>query len=450
MNITKEEKGNLVAEIKIEITGDDYNESVNKVLKDYQRKAQMPGFRPGKVPFGMIKKMYGEAVKFDEINKLVSDSLTNYITENKLEILGQPLPSNKLEQSDFKEDRIEFRFETGLAPKYDLELNNDLVVEYIHPKVDDAAIEQELEATLKRFGTYDEVDESEDGDAVEVRFEELDAEGNIKKDGVVYESPFKNELLKYEGVKEKFASVKRNDTFDFAPLEAIKDEDEAAAMLGIDKENEGLGSTYKCTIVSIRRFKPAELNEELYNKVYPGSEVKTESDFKNRLSEEIQKVYDSNADRVFTKNTIDTLIKNANLELPDEFLKKWLVETNENLTREQVENEYASFSETIKWQIIENEIAKKHPIQVDQKDISDYFESHFVKSLGGHEMNDEQKESIKTMIQSLMGNKEQVKQVHDIIYEERLTKIFKENVNIEIKEVSYDEYMKLISEESAN
>jgi trigger factor len=452
MNITREEKGKLTAEIKIAITGADYEESVNKILKDYQKKAQVPGFRPGKVPFGMVKKMYGEAVKFDEINKLVSDSLTNYITEEKLDILGQPLPAKQLEQSELQQETVEFVFEVGLAPEIELELNKQIKIEYIDVQVADETLDEEVQNTLKRFGTQEQPEVSAEGDLINGKFDELDAEGNIKEEGVTNTTSLGMSFFKNEDTKKQFMGLKIDDTVDFTPLEAIENEEETAHMLGIDKENAGLGSAYRFTVTEIQRTVPAELNEELYKKAFPADEINSEEDFRNRLSEEVKKMYDAEADRLYTKKAIEKVIEEAKLELPDEFLKRWLVDTNENLTAEQVESDYENFSKSMQWQLLENKLIKENDIKVTEEDVRNHYKNYFMNSMmAGDDQEDEQKDAyLNSIVDNLMKNQEEVKRVYDFLYDTKLTALFKKKLGRRSKKVNYDKFVEIVTKENQN
>ncbi len=450
MNIVKEETGKLTAQINIEIAAADYQESVDKVLKDYRRKAQVPGFRAGNVPMGMVKKMYGDAVKYDEVNKLVSDELSKYIVENKLEVLGQPLPVEDQEQIDIHgKDDFVFKFEVGLAPEININMSKRLKVDYydIQPAAD--VLEKEVEQVRMRFGVQVQPEETAEGDLINGTFNELDAEGNVKEDGVSNKASLSIQFIKDEEIRKQFFGLKVNDVVNYNPMKATENDTETASMLGIDKENESINSDYQFTLEEIHRTEPAEMNEEFFKQAFPADEIKDEEGFKARVTEEMKKMYSKEADRLFTRKAVEKVMDKTEFDMPDEFLKRWLVATNEELTVEKVNEEYDQFAKGMKWQLLETKLQKDYEINVTADDVKDYYKSMFKNSfMGGGEM-PEQDEYLNSIVDNMMKNQEETKRVYDYLFDERLTGVFKEKIGMNNKEVSYEEFTEIVSKEMA-
>ncbi|MDP4280960.1 MAG: trigger factor [Bacteroidota bacterium] len=369
MNITKESTGPLTAIIKIEIIKADYEEKVNKVLKDYQRKSNMPGFRPGKVPAGLIRKMYGRAVMMEEINSLISESLSSFLVNEKLDILGNPLPNMEKNQTlDFDREDIpyDFYFDIGIAPDINTDLTSLPPVERYLIQVSDDMINHYIEDTRRRFGKH---------------------------------------------VEEKKEEVEK------------KDEEK--------KEPEII---------------PAEMNVEFFEQVFPGKEVKTEEEFRNLVKQEAANSFIKETDHLFYHQVSDKLVEAIPVDLPDEFLKRWLLEQKDNkLSPEEVDKQYGDFSENMRWQLIENKIIRDNEIKVTDEDIRHYILQYFLNQPGVDKMDEESKKRYDAVVDVLMKNKEQVQKINDELFTTRLTDLFKEKLTIENKEVSYEEFIKLAS-----
>lgn len=451
MNITKENIDDLNAIIKAEIAEEDYQENVKKTLKDHQRKSNMPGFRPGKVPFGMINKMYGAAVLVDEVNKILSENLTKYITDNELEILGNPIPNiEKSPKINWKEDKIfHFHFDIGLAPKFELELSDKIKVDYYDIKADDAVAEKYITDIQNRNGSRINPEISDEGDSLKGEFVELDETGNFKEDGIKNTSSISIEFVKLKTIRNKLIGLKVGDKVKFNPYRATKNAVETAAMLGIKKEEaEKIENEFRFTVEEISNMKKAELNEELFKKIYPAEEIKTIEEFKERIKKDAANSFTLESNKKFAGDTIKTLIKEANLSLPDEFLKKWLLESNKDeITQEQVETQYESYKDTLKWQLLENKLIKNYNLKVTDEDIKAHIKGYMSQYMGGHEKMDEQMAiQLDKMAESMLKNEEEMKKINDQLFDKKLLDLFKSNIKIKNKDVSYEEFIKLVSE----
>lgn len=379
MNIKKENTGDYTATITIGIGPEDYNEAVEKQIQDHKRKANIPGFRPGHVPAGLIKKMYGKAILADEINKLLSDSLHGYIKDEKLDILGNPIPSLKQDTPvDFENQTdFEFCFDLGLSPAFDLQFNKDVEMEYPVIKVDDTMIDKYIEDTRKRFGKP--------------------APENTEQSPEAENHPLSGE--------------------------------EAAAP-----------ETEKTII-------PAEMTPEFFRQVYPGKDIETEEDFREQVKKDAESSFVAETDKLFFNKVTEMLVNNTAIPLPDDFLKRWLVENNEGkYTPEEIEKSYSSFAESMKWQLIENKLIRENQIEVTDQDIRQYIKTFFLRQVVTGTPDPEMESRYEGIVDRFMENKEQVQRINDQLYNARLLELFKQTLTVINKEVTFDEYLRLANE----
>ncbi len=447
MNITKEDTGELTAIVKIEIAEDDYRDPVNKTLKDYQRKANMPGFRPGKVPFGVINKMYGNGVLAEEVNKILSDSLTKYITDNKIDILGNPLPNTeKNKKIDFEhQTEFEFYFDIGISPKFALNLSDQIKIDYYNIKVDDTVIDKYLNDLCKRHGKVTNPDKAGEGDIVYGEILQLDDSGNILENGINNKTSIALDYIKLKTVKNKFIGLKKGDKVVFNPLKATKSAIDTSTMLGISKEEaEKLDNDFQFTVENISSITPAEINKELFDKVYPRDNIKEIKQLREKIKKDAIISFAAESERQFMNNTIKKLIEVSEIKIPDEFMKRWLLESNKDkITKEQLDTQYDNYSGTFKWQLIENKILTDHKIEVKEDDVKNHIREYFIHQMPQTEKNDETEKRLNEIVNSIMQNKEEVKKIYDRLLEDKLMNLFKSTLKLNNKNISYEEFVKL-------
>jgi len=450
MNITHEANGDLQAIIHINLKQEDYIDKVNSTLKDYRKKANMPGFRPGMVPMGMIKKMYGQQVTADEVNKAVSEALNGYIDEKKFNALGYPMPNmEKTKQIDFTKDKeLDFFFDIGLAPEFDLELKkDDFEVPYYKIEVTEKEIDNALNDIKVRFGEEDHPEKAEEGDGVQGKFVQVDSEGNVVDGGVTNDGYFRIDDLKLKGVQKKFYGKKVGDKVMFNPDNAFKDESKVKALLGQDITEEQMKSDYEFDITDVIRHKEAELNEETFKKVYPNDDLKTIEDFKNRVQKDLEEHYVKDTDRQFTGEVIAALIEKSNLDLPDEFLKRWLLDSNQGkITAEQLDVQYDSYAKTFKWQLIEDKLRDQFgdALKVDDEAVRDKVRAYF--QVQGKDNSNPQIEQI---VDQILSKEEEGRKIYSELMDEKLGNVFKENVKRIEETVTPDKFMELMQKLNA-
>lgn len=453
MNISRENTGDLTAIIKLQIVEADYAENVKKALNDLKKKAHVPGFRQGKVPSGMIMKMYGPSVLADEVNKLLTDSLNNYVTEEKLNILGNPVPVDDHEKIDFNVQKdFTFNFEIGFSPEINLEINKDIEVKFHKIEVSDSMVDDYIKDIQERFGEHTHPETISATSKVTAVFTQLNEDGTALEGGIKSDhASFEMEAVKDKAIHGDLMGKKVGDALTFDPMKALKDANKVAAMLQVAKVMvEDLKASFSVEIKEITEITPAELNEDLFNKTYPSADLKSEEDLRNRVREDAEKQFESESDKLFMSNAVDTIIEKAHLQLPDSFLKKWILEQNEGkLTAEQLDVQYDSYANTLKWQLIQNKIIVKHDIKVSEEEIRNHVKS-FISGqyFGGMEMNETFENSLNAITDNVMKNKEEVNKIYDQLYDDKILKLLKENLTLKTESLTLDEFIKKASEGS--
>jgi trigger factor len=449
MNITKESTGDLTATIKIDLEPKDYEEQVNKALKDLQKKSALKGFRPGKVPFGLIRKMYGNAAIGEEVNKILSESLNNYIKDNELDILGYPLANEeKNEKVDFDhQQEFSFFFDIGLAPEISLELNDKTEVNYYHIQVEDEKVEDYLKNVRNQFGTTINPETAEKGDLIKGDFVQLDQKGEALEAGVRNSSSLSIDFIKDEKTQNEFIGIKVGDTIRFNPLKATGNETETASMLGIKKEDrDQLESDYEFTLTEISRVAPAEVNKELFDKVYPKDNLETEEQFREKLRDEASGYFQKESDNYFVHETLEKMVHDTEINLPVEFVKRWMLESDEKLTRESIDHDFEDYAKSLKQQLIINKIAKDHGVKVEEADIRNHIKDYFGKQYMIDTSDEEKSKQLDGLASSVMQNQEEVRKIYDQLFDEQVRELFKNNLKLKKIDVSYDKFIEIVNE----
>ena len=449
MNITKESTGDLTATIKIEVGPSDYEAQVGEALKDVQKKANLKGFRPGKIPFGLIKKMYGKGALAEEVNKILSESLNNYLTENKIEVLGYPLASKNNETKvDFENDTdFVFFFDIGMAPEINPEVSEKTEVDYFEIDVEKEKVDGYMKEVQARHGNPMNPDKADKGDLIKGDIAQINAEGELMEAGVTNSTSLSLNFIKDEKVQNEFIGSKVGDSVKFNPLKATENETETATMLGIKKEEtEKLGADYQFTLTEISRVEPAEVNEELFKKVYPVGDITTEEQFRDKLKGEAKEYLQKESDNFFVHETLEVLSKNTELTLPDEFIKRFMVETDEKVTEETVDHDYEHYSKSLKQQLIINKISKDNEINVEAADVKNFIKEMYAKQFMMDLDDEEKSKQLDPLVESVMQNQEETKRIYDQLYDERMREVLKDKLKLNTIEILYDDFVKKVNE----
>lgn len=449
MNITKENTGELNAVLKVVVVKDDYQEKVDEVLKDHKKKANLKGFRPGKVPFALIKKMYGTSVQLEEINKVVSEGLNNYITEEKLEILGDPIAvADENDNIDLEtQDDFVFSFEIGLAPEFELKLSGKNKVPYYEIKVDKKMRNDFLDSYRRRFGKYEDADIVAEDDMVRGDIVKLSDEGEAIEETRKHDSALSVKVIKDEDVKKAFIGSKEGDTVDFDIRKSFPNEHEIGGLLQTDHENVAdVKGMYRFHIKTVSRFVMAELNQELFDQVYGEGTVSTKEEFMSRLDNEIKENLAKESEYKLSLDTRNMVIEKTSFDLPEEFLKKWLVRTNKDITEEQVEKDFDSFLRDLRWQLIRNKLAKENEIKVEEQDLVNEAKEFTRMQFQQYGIFNAEDSQLEQYAREILKKEDDYRRIADKVIDDKVISSIKEQVKIDTKKVSSDEFNKMIKE----
>ncbi|MGV8091656.1 MAG: trigger factor [Mangrovibacterium sp.] len=449
MNITKENIDALNATITVKIEKNDYETTVNEVLKDYRKKANMPGFRPGKVPAGLVKKMYGKAVTADEVNKMLSHNLSQYFIDEKLNILGDPLPNEEKQPTINwdKDEDFEFVFDIAMAPDIEVKLDKQDKFTYYTITVDEDTVNKQVEAYTGRFGENVNVEEVSEKDLIRGNFVQLDSEGNELQDGIKAEKVIVSvDLIKEEAIKNEIIGKKTGDSLIFDPIKAYDNRHEVGHLLNLSHEDaEKIEGDFRFTILEVLRFVPAEINEELFKKAFgENTEVKTEDDFRNKIKKDLESNFVFSSNYKFAIDTKETLIEKVEMELPEEFLKRWIKVTNKNLTDEQIENDFSGFMKDLRWQLIRDRLIKDNDIKVSEEDIKAEGKRIAAMQFSQYGMFNVPDEHLENYAAQIIKNEEEKKRLYMKAEEDKILDIIKSKVTLEEKEIGHEEFNKLL------
>ena len=445
MQISKTSIDELNIVVKITIEKQDYEATVNETLKDYRKKANMPGFRKGMVPAGLIKKMYGKSALAEEVNKLLSHELTKYIADEKLDILGEPLPSlTEKAIVDFNSDAdFVFAFDLGLSPEIKPDFEKIGKLPYYEITVDSQLIDNQLDGYSKRFGENVPAEIVGENETVNGDFAQLDAKGIIVEGGIASQGvQVSVQLIKEDAVKALFIGAKVGDVVKFNPRLALANDHEVTHLLKVkDDQIDSVDCDFNFTIKAINTFVAAEINEDLIKKVYgDNTEVKTIDEMRERIHTELKTnlLYSSNYR--FLIDAKEALTNAVAMKLPDEFLKRWLVETNEKVTAEQIEDEFVNFHKDLEWTLIKNKLAKENEIRVEESDIAAMAREMAQMQFLQYGMANVPEEYLNNYANSILQNKEQKQKMAEKKIEDKILEFIKEKSGLNFKQVTQKEF----------
>ena len=436
MNITKESVDALNAVVKVEISAADYQENVEKILQDYRQKADIPGFRKGHVPMGMVKKQYGKSIMIDEVNKLLQESLNKYLVEEKLDILGNPLPKMQDDFSWDKED-YSFEFELGLAPQFDVDLEAKKKITQYNIVADKELLDKEVENIQKRFGKIVPKEVVEEGVNIAGAF--TNEEKGIDKKSTIELASIKGKVN-----QKKFIGAKVGDVVELNSKGLFDDDHKLMGALGLNHEEiHGLEIPLTFTIEEISVTELAEVNQELFDKVFGPDVVKSEEELREKIKEDAEKQFQTQADQQLLNAVTEYLVENTKFDLPAEFLKKWLAVAGEKpISAEQASEEYEKSEKGLRYQLIEGKVLKDNDIKLDFEELKD-FTKGFVKAQMAQygQLNPEEKE-LDDIVQRVLSNQDEAKRLQEQLVSQKLLAFYKEKITFKVKEMSYEAFVK--------
>ncbi|HWV75478.1 MAG TPA: trigger factor [Pseudosphingobacterium sp.] len=446
MNISQEKVNDLNAVIKVDITPADYTESVNKAIKEQAKKAKLPGFRPGMVPTSHIKKTYGKAILFDEVNRLVSDSLNTYLTENKIEVLGQPLPKEGT-TDDYKwdfNDEFKFQYEIGLAPAFEVPFSEKDKVTQYDIKVDEETLASRIKNLRKSYGKMTNPEVSEDGDVLYSTLTQVDKDGNVLEGGIENTASVRTDLVNDKKIKKSLIGLKKEDEVKL-DLKKAFDSEAAARILNITQEEvDALTEpNFKLVVKNVNRLEEADLNEELFNKLFGEGEVKTEEEFRARVSSEVEAMLVQNADQRLQNDLYNLGMEKVNVEFPDEFLKRWLKATNEKLTDEELAEGYEDFVKNLKWTLIENKIITENKLEIKYDEVFKLAKERIAAQFKMYSPEPIGEEQLAQYTVQFLQDKEQANRLFEEVKALKVFDYLKGIVKLTKKEIDYNKFLEL-------
>lgn len=439
MNITKNTTGNLSAVISVAIDKADYQEKVDDVLKQYKKTANIKGFRKGHVPMSFVKKQYEKPVIFDVVNELLQKELNNYINEEKISILGNPIPVAQ-DNIDWDADQLTFDFEIGLAPEIEVDLKAIEVPAY-EIYVSDEEVDKYVKNFAQRYGKMENVDTVEENTVLKVEVKEKENEDAVK-----------NAYIRLDEVKDQkvFVGKKVNDTFDINTKEIFEEEENAENVFNLSKEAfvDG-GVELVMTIKEINKITDAAIDQELFDKVYGEGSVDSEEAFRDKIKSESEKMYAKETDRQLMNEVVEKVIENTKVELPEEFLIKWLQFSNENITsEEQAKDELEKISKSLKYQLIESRLAEVKEIEVTADEVKAEAEKAIREQLAMYGQNAIPEETMQSIIGSALTNQEEYNRLSYQVFTDKMLAVYKEGVKMSPKKVTLDEFIAIVTKEN--
>lgn len=444
MNITRENIDELNGQIRLTIEKNDYQTNVEDVLKDYRKKVNMPGFRPGKVPAGLVKKMYGKSIMVDEVNKLISSQLSKYMVDEKLDILGEPLPSEDQPEIDWEtQEDFEFIFDIGYAPEVAVKFDKRNKFAYHIIKVADEMINEQVNAYTNQHGENVPADVVAADETVRGDIAQLDAEGKVVEDGLSAEMALISvAVIKDEEIKKLFEGKKVGDEVVFDLRKAYPNETELSYLLNIEKEAAAeVSGDFKIEIKEINKFVPAEINEAFFKKVYgEETEIKDEAAFRSKIENEIKTAFTPSSDYKFTLDVRDTLVAKSKLEFPEAFLKRWLAATNKELTADQIENDFENFLTDLKWQVIKENIIKDNELKVEDSEVVELAKEVAAAQFRQYGMFDIPAEHLDGFVQQMLSKDDERSRLYQKAMEDKVIDVIKSKVAVDEKETTKEEF----------
>ena len=430
----------------------DYQEKVEKTLKEYRKKAQVPGFRPGMVPMGIIKKQYGMAVKAEEVNRLLGEKLYGYIRENKIQMLGEPLPNEeKQTPQDFgKDEDLTFYFDIAVAPEFEVTATADDTIDYYNIEVDDKLIDRQVEMYASQAGEFEKAEVFGGNDTIKGDLRQLDEQGNTLEGGISVDSAMVMPLyIKDEEQKHLFDGCKPGDIITFNPKKAYPDNDaEVAALLKMEKEQvKDLTADFSYQVTEINHFKPAEVNQALFDRVFGEGSVKDEQEFRSRIAEEMKARFTGSTDFKFFRDA-RTYFENkvGELQFPEALLKRFMLQNNKDKGEKYVEDNFELSIKELKWHLIKEQLAAAFGVKVEQADLMGVAKNDIRQQFAQYGMNDIPEDVLENYAKEQLKKEDAANAYVDRAVDYKLMQALKNTVKLNEKSVSLDDFNKMMEE----
>lgn len=450
MKISFENPDKVNGLLTITVEEADYQASVEKTLKDYRKKANYPGFRPGMVPMGLIKKQYGASAKMDAINKLIGEQIYKYMQDNKIQMLGEPLPSEKQEAQDLEKPApYTFAFDIAIAPEFKIELNGHNKIDHYTIIVDDALIDRQVEMFTSRNGTYEKAESYEDNDMLKGDLRELDEKGNTKEGGITVEAAsILPNYIKDEAQKALFNGAKLGDIITLNVSKAFENEAEIASLLKVERDRvKDIKSDFSYQITDIQRYKKHPVDQELFDSLFGKDTVKSEKEFREKIAEGLKEQLAVDADYKFILDVRAYCEKKVGkLEFPDALLKRIMLNNNKDKGEEFVEKNYEQSIKELTWHLIKEQLVADNQIKVNDEDVLNAAKETARVQFAQYGMNNVPDEYVENYAKEILKKRENVDGLVDRAVDIKLTDALKKVVKLNEKEISLDDFNKMMSE----
>jgi trigger factor len=447
MNIEREETGTLTATLNVKLLPEDYSPGVEKALKEQRKNAVLPGFRPGQVPMTIIKKRVGRTLLVTEVERLIDENLKQFIQQNGIRVLGQPLPKRgDIDTNNWDQPgEFNFAYELGMAPSFEIDLNDKVGVDYPLVDVTDELVQREIDDMQRRFGKLEDATVSEAKDMLLGDMIELDVDGTIKAGGVMNRATISLEYLADDATRNTLVGKSAGDEVTVDPHKVSRDHDDLARMLGVDHERvHHIGNSFLFRIAEIKRMVQVPLDQDLFDRVYGKDAVSDEAGFRAKVKEGLENMFRRDSDRVYKRLVMRELMKHTGVELPDSFLKRWIKETSQKpITPEEVEEGYAGYSDGLRRQLLEDRVVEKYGLEAKGEELDGFARRYVSDQFMQYGMPAPEGEQLQQMAARILGDREQIGRIRNSIVEQKLMTHFKALLSPKEKKVSYDEFVNL-------
>ena len=436
MNITKEQIDKLNAVVKVAITKDDYQEKVDTILKDYRKQANIPGFRKGQVPMGLIKKQYGKAILVDEVNKLLQDNLNKYLTEEKLDVLGNPLPKQR-DDFDWDSEEFAFEFELGLAPDFEVALKSKKAITHYKIVADDKMVNEQIDRIQKQYGKL--VNKTEAG-----KKDELTGTFVNEAEEINNKTTLELDKIKSKKSLDSLVGKKVGDVVTLKTKGLFKEDYLLTAALSIPKEKgDGLNIEVSFTIEEINEREPAKLDQELFDKLFGKDTVTSKKELQAKIKEDSESQFVQQSDQKLLNDITEHFISSTKFDLPTEFLKKWIQTTGENpLSDEEANEEYEKSEKGLRYQLIEGKIIQENNLQVQFDELKEFAKGFIKSQMAQYGQLNPQEEELDNIATRVLSNQDEVKRLSEQLMSQKLIELYKEKANLKTKEITYENFVK--------
>jgi trigger factor len=449
MNISKRQTGDLNAIITIEIKPEDYQSKVDETIKSLRKNANIPGFRPGQVPAGIIRKKYGKEVLVEELNKLLGRELVHYISENKIDVLGSPIPVQSFDDFVLEDGKdFKFDYEIGIAPQINVNLPEAKIPYYLI-KVDDKMVEDDINDMRRRYGKFSNPESAEETSVLYGEFQQLDENGEILENGNKTTTTLSIEMIRDEEEKKKFIGVKKDEVIRFNPYKALKNQTEVSAMLRLEKNSPALESEYQYTVKTVNKIEKAELNQELFDKVFGEGIVSNEEEFRAKIREGIASYFEKESDKKLSKDLRIKILEENNIPLPDDFLKRMLKSKQENkMDEHEFDHEYFHLAEDLKYNLIQTKIASEQSISVTEDDLKNVASIMIAQQFAQYGVAAPEDEKMDELVQNYLQKDDNQEKLERTLIGQKVFDYLKKNLKLNMIELPYEEFLEKLKEKT--